>query len=185
MALKDKLQEYAFIAEVISAIAIVTSLIFVGLEIRSSSDAAYQISYDNLLADHSNFRQNLALDEELSNLLYIFNSTASEIFQDRDISEVENWELLLEEHSPADIDRVMTWQTAQWQIFERAYFAYTFGRLSEESWSRYQKNICNPSNLGAIQVGELELGLTASFSSTLFSDSFWQYAKDCITSSSK
>jgi len=37
VAVKEKLQEYALIAEIISAICIVLSLIFVGLEIEQST----------------------------------------------------------------------------------------------------------------------------------------------------
>ena len=37
--MKEKLQEYALIAEIISAIAIVLSLIFVGLQVRQGSEA--------------------------------------------------------------------------------------------------------------------------------------------------
>ena len=38
MAFKEKLQEYALIAEIVSALAIVTSLVFVGLEINRSNE---------------------------------------------------------------------------------------------------------------------------------------------------
>ena len=36
--MKEKLQEYALIAEIISALAIVVSLIFVGLQVRQGSE---------------------------------------------------------------------------------------------------------------------------------------------------
>jgi hypothetical protein len=38
MAFKEKLQEFALIAEIIASIAIVTSLIFVGIQIQQSSE---------------------------------------------------------------------------------------------------------------------------------------------------
>jgi hypothetical protein len=40
--LKEKLQEYALIAEIIGAIAIVASLIFVGLQVRLSAEETAQ-----------------------------------------------------------------------------------------------------------------------------------------------
>jgi hypothetical protein len=38
--MKEKLQEYALIAEIISALAVVAGLVFVGLEIRQSTAQA-------------------------------------------------------------------------------------------------------------------------------------------------
>lgn len=39
--MKQRLQEYALIAEIISAVAVLAGLIFVGLEISQSTDKAH------------------------------------------------------------------------------------------------------------------------------------------------
>jgi hypothetical protein len=43
--MKEKLQKYALIAEIISAIAIVVSLIFVGIQIQQSNNLARAVAY--------------------------------------------------------------------------------------------------------------------------------------------
>jgi len=56
--MKEKLQEYALIAEIVSTLAIISSLIFVGLQIRQNSDtvkaqtrnAIAEIARDNVKA---------------------------------------------------------------------------------------------------------------------------------------
>lgn len=62
MALKDKLQEYALLAEIISAIAIVASLIFVGAQIQQNN----QLSRSQAV--------NTALDTRIRRNDIIFNN---------------------------------------------------------------------------------------------------------------
>lgn len=47
--MKEKLQEYALIAEILGGIAIVASLIFVGMQIQQNSETQLAISRQNLL----------------------------------------------------------------------------------------------------------------------------------------
>ena len=62
--MKEKLQEYALIAEIISAIAIVISLIFVGIQVNQSNNIAsaeslrestqmYLVAYDSFINEES------------------------------------------------------------------------------------------------------------------------------------
>ena len=61
-----KLEKWALIAEIIGGIAIVLSLVFVGIEIRRNTNAAYAATYDQILADHIDI--NLAEANSLSTL---------------------------------------------------------------------------------------------------------------------
>ncbi|NNC50519.1 MAG: hypothetical protein HKN51_05385, partial [Saprospiraceae bacterium] len=48
--MKEILEEYALIAEIISALAVVTSLIFVGLQIRSNTKATQASTFHEIAA---------------------------------------------------------------------------------------------------------------------------------------
>lgn len=74
--MKDKLQEYALIAEIISAFAVVASLIFVGLEIRQSSEETLQ----NTRALEINAYQDLISQISSMNKLVIEDPTFAELY---------------------------------------------------------------------------------------------------------
>jgi len=74
--LKAKLQDYALIAEIVSALAVVAGLIFVGLEIRQSTDQAALntraievASYQDLIGQIIDINKSLMLDPSLVNLI--------------------------------------------------------------------------------------------------------------------
>ena len=77
---KEKLQQYALIAEIVSAVAIVLSLIFVGVQVRMSA----QETAANSVAIEGSVRQAM-LDSDLSLLIksidypYLANPTAKEL----------------------------------------------------------------------------------------------------------
>jgi hypothetical protein len=110
--MKHRLSDWATIAEIISAIAIVVSLIFVGLEIRQNTNATYAASYDNLLADIVDWRIAAATNPELARIVNEQNGAESLI-----------WEAAL-------------------QNFERAYVSRVYGRLGDREWARFEQNLC-------------------------------------------
>lgn len=72
--MKEKLQEFALVAEIISALAVVAGLIFVGLEISQSTDqaalntraletAAYQDLIGQILDINNTYNADLVLDD--------------------------------------------------------------------------------------------------------------------------
>jgi len=80
--MKEKLQEYALIAEIIGGIAIVFSLVFVGLEMRRSTNAEYAASLDRIMSDYFEWKMALATDENFRNAMVegvngVFGYTAS------------------------------------------------------------------------------------------------------------
>ena len=70
MSVKDKLQEYALIAEIISAFAIVASLVFVGLQIDQSNDLAQSEARQTWNAYVGDSYLSLAENEELAAILH-------------------------------------------------------------------------------------------------------------------
>ena len=121
--MKSNLKKFALFAEIIGSIAIIVSLLFVGIEMRRNTNATYAASYDQLRSDEMQWRMALAGDptllEEINKSVQAGypgveqNYTRSGVY----------WEAL-----------VQTW--------ERAYFAHYRGTLADEEWSRYERTMC-------------------------------------------
>ena len=152
MSFKEKLQEYALIAEIVSAIAIIGSLIFVGLEIRQNTNATFATSYDQLLADQMDLRLRIANNPAII--------MAFEEF--REVEDVNDMATL--DHAVG-----LGVNIALYQLYERAYFSRNYGRLGDAEWNRYMKNICAPDSVGIINKTD----------PIVFSDEFWDYVHEC------
>ena len=114
-----RLQEYAAIAQVIGAIAIVASLVFVGLEIRANTDATYATTYDQLLAQQVEWRIDIASQPELLEALEIARS-GGEVTQAARFA-----------------------QEAVFKTYERAYIAWIYERLRDEEWQTFAVDLCS------------------------------------------
>ena len=66
--MKEKLQEYALLAEIIGGIGIVASLVFVGLEIKENSKIAEINAFQNLVSEMTVLNRMMVDNEELRNL---------------------------------------------------------------------------------------------------------------------
>ena len=119
-----KLPDYANIAEIISGIAVVITLVILTMEIRGSTNAVKAATYDSILADLVEFQLRLAEDTaslEISTIVYgdsPFSLTAiqTERFENRMIALFKN--------------------------YERAFVQWKYGNLDEEAWQRFETEIC-------------------------------------------
>jgi len=75
--MKERLQEYALIAEIVSALAVVAGLIFVGLEIRQSTDQAALntraievAAYQDLIGQIIDINRDVINDAELMDIVH-------------------------------------------------------------------------------------------------------------------
>jgi hypothetical protein len=138
-----KLKRYALFSEIISAAAVVVSLLFVAFQIKDNTAAVRSSTYDDILSDHIQWRMTVATSPEL--LANIINAGSN----DANLSDVER-------------ESWFTAYQALWQIYERAYFARRYGTLGDSEWARYEKAICRHSTLIDIEA-ELERYLTTEF----------------------
>ena len=119
--MNTKLQAYAQIAEIIGGIAIVISLIFVGIQIKQnnaiSRTEAYQRNID-------------ALNEWRALVLTTGNAEAIQRFITEGV---------ITEGKEADI---LYLQNISLIIFDRAYFSYKNGIMDEAGWNRFYPVLC-------------------------------------------
>jgi len=121
---KDKLQTWALLAEVIGGIAIIFTLIFVGLEIRSNTEVTRAENYANLLQQLSELRLSIASDPVL-----LEATELSRTYVSGSLSNIE-------------FRRAFSILSSVWGIFETAYFYNERGLLGPEEWSRFERSIC-------------------------------------------
>ena len=113
--MKDKLQEYALVAEIISAIAIVLSLIFVGLQVKTGAEETAV----NTRALEATVRESM-LNSDNTTLLKMMDYPYLWISENRDFDPTKFSD---EELQRAEI------------------FFFTFVRSRENFWSQYQNGI--------------------------------------------
>ena len=115
--------------EVVGAIAIVASLVFVGLEIRANTNATYATTYDQLVAQQVEWRMDLASQPELLEALEIARS-GGEVTQAARFA-----------------------QEAIFKTYERAYIAWIYERLRDDEWQTFAADMCSlPATIERMQM---------------------------------
>ena len=80
--MKEILEEYALIAEIISAIAIIISLIFVGVQIRENTKATKASTFQGIAALDINILLNFGNSQELSRIITVFRDDPDSLTQE-------------------------------------------------------------------------------------------------------
>lgn len=115
----------ALIAEIIGGVAIVVTLIFLVLEIRSNTKSTQSQAYQDLIFELNDTRRDFFL-EKISTILDKNRSGA--------------------ELTDSDLFNLAQSLQIKWAVYETAYFAYSFGTLNQSGWSRFQEAICRNIN---------------------------------------
>ena len=123
------LENWARIAEIVGAFAIVVSLVYVALELRESN-RILQVSSRQVLSEQDLKFYETAIDPQ------VVAEALSKSEQQVALTDLEKSQLLRQ-------------QGLNFRIFEHAYFLYRNDALDEREWGRYQRiirsNICrNP-----------------------------------------
>lgn len=122
--MKLKLQDCANIADIMSGIAIVITLIFLILGVRENTEITRASAYDRNMDSLNSVRA-----------LLVSEPTMAENFQVVDRGE---WKSL-----PADEQlRVRVLLEMFFAVYEKAYFAKKYGQIGESEWTRFQRQIC-------------------------------------------
>lgn len=126
---KRTLQDWASISDILSGIAVVIALVFVGYELR-----------ENTLAMESSTRQEFA-SQDIAYLTTGLDSSVIAIAQSKFIA----GEQLL----PLEFNQLVSQQHVNFRVFENAHYQYQIGTLKEAEWGRYatiiQRLVCRYS----------------------------------------
>jgi len=120
-----KLEKWALLAEIISGLAIVVTLIVLILEVRTNTELSRLSAYQTVTQDFDEWRRDVSGDSEKLNLFVRYTRGA---YPDPSTPEwTELYMIILN----------------SWSAQERAYFAHEAGIIGETEWVRIQRSACS------------------------------------------
>ena len=126
VSIKDKLQEYALVAEIIGGVAIVASLIFVGLQIQQGTSITKAASYQDFVEELNDWRSMLLTNPELRRLFV--KSQRQGGLSDLEVEERVALGMLYGN---------------LFSIIESAYFSREYGLIGNAEWERIRSGLCD------------------------------------------
>jgi len=120
-----KLGKLAQIAEIISGVAVLITLIFLYIEVRENSAVIRASSYGQSTALINEWRYQGANSPELTRLFRLFANGEANTF-----NEIERQQFGF-------------YLGGLWGVYESSFFAREYGILGEQEWGRFQGNACN------------------------------------------
>ncbi len=122
--MNQKLSDWASIAEILSSIAVVVTLLFLVFGIRENTEITRAAAYDRNIDSLNQWRLDVAQNEEL---LRAWNAYRRGDIGGRIEAEDAGLGLIL---------------TALWGIYEKSYYANKYGILGASEWNRFEVQIC-------------------------------------------
>ena len=122
--MNQKLSDWASLAEIVSGVAVVVTLIFLVLGIRANTAVTQAAVYSSIIDSVNGIQQSLYEDPELSRLY--------DAYVDRRTAELE----------VADQRRVDRIAVSILRVYEKAYFGREYGVVGDAEWRRTQGAIC-------------------------------------------
>lgn len=130
---KLTLTEYAQIAEVVAAVAVVVSLVYVGIGLRDNTAAVRSASVQAITTTSQNG--------------LIAESTSADLSRIRRIGDEDPEEL--------DVDEARRYQTMYrqiWLSFQNVYFQRDLGTVGADLWGTYERIICTQFAQAGVRI---------------------------------
>ena len=122
--MNQKLSDWASIAEIISGVAVVVTLIFLIIGIRENTAISRAAMFDSTLQGLAEFRSHVINNQEVADLWLAYQSLGYD-----DLDQASQF-------------RVSQLATLALENQQRAYYARKYGVLGESEWSRFGTQIC-------------------------------------------
>ncbi len=126
-----KLSDWVGIAEIVSSLAVVITLIFLLFDIRENTDITRAAVYDRNMDSLNDWRLAIAKDKDLTRIFT--NGQTDRVGESMTDQELEAAQYML-------ISNV------QWGIYEKSYYAHQYETLGTGEWSRFEQQICTAWN---------------------------------------
>ena len=120
-----KLADWASIAEIVSGLAVVVTLVVLIAEIRDNTQVMRVSAYADSVDSINEFGALVSRDADSARIwdAYVTGNT-----DDRD---------------RIDLRRLQSWAYIQFRNYEKAYFSEQSGLLGGEEWERFDRTICD------------------------------------------
>ena len=126
-----KLSDWVGIAEIVSSLAVVITLIFLLFDIRENTDITRAAVYDRNMDSLNDWRLAIAKDKDLTRIFITGQSDrVGEPMTDQELEGA----------------RYMLISNVQWGIYEKSYYANQYETLGTSEWNRFEKQICKAWN---------------------------------------
>jgi hypothetical protein len=122
--MNQKLSDWASIAEIVSGIAVLVTLVFLVLGIRENTEVTRAMAYDRNIDSLSEVRREIVTNSDAARLW--------QAFQDDDIERLE----------PQDSVRLRQLVFWLFGVYEKSYFANQYGVLGLSEWNRFAYQTC-------------------------------------------
>jgi hypothetical protein len=110
-----KLEQWSFVSQIVGAVAVVLSLIFVGVSIQQNTRAVRLSTAQNFQADFRQHELVTAQSSDLADIMYRIDQSL--------------------EVTPAEAERARAFSSAILRAWANAYFQYENGVLDRELWN--------------------------------------------------
>lgn len=115
----ERIKSWAHIAEIVSGIAVLVTLVFLVLEIRGNSDLIRANTFNRSIESLIDYRMQIASNEKS---LQVMTEHWS----------IDNPELLRRQLLVVNL----------WSIYEKTYFSNQYGLVGPAEWERFESRIC-------------------------------------------
>ena len=129
---KTKLNELAQIAEIIAAVAVVMSLIYVGKEVQSNTAAVRGAAMQAIATTDADILMTVASDATLSEIVRLGHQDPSQL-------------------TPSDSFRYSLFMRQFWLSFQNIYQQSELGLLDQSVWQSYVSVICEMASRPGVQ----------------------------------
>ena len=119
-----KLGEWAQIAEIVAAVAVVFSLVYVGLELRENTSAVRAASVQAITTGTRDALMTVASDAELARVVRLGAYDRSSLTDDEKY-------------------RFSIFSRQRWLFFQGIWIQHQLDVLDENSWQSYRQLVCN------------------------------------------
>ena len=142
--------------EMAGASAILSGLIFVGLELKQNTEAVQAAMLQDITDASQEYLLLMAADPDLNRIWRIANDDPKEM-------------------SEADASRYYFLLSAQWLRYQNAFLQWQRGTMSDKDWTLYEKFICDLSGSTTVRSRRL---LWSEHRASLLND-FVEFVENC------
>jgi len=115
----QRIKNWAHVAEIISGVAVLVTLVFLVLEIRGNSDLIRANTFNRSIESLIDYRMQIASNEESLKVM------------------AHHWGI-----DSADLLRRQLLVVNLWSIYEKTYFSSQYGLVGPAEWERFESRIC-------------------------------------------
>ena len=149
--MNKKLTDWALIAEIVSGVAVVVTLIFLILGIRDNTAITRAAMFDSAMHGFAEFRGHVINNPDVADLWDAFLDLEYENLDRTSRTRVRHLVILAFEN------------------YQRAYYAREYGVLGESEWTRFEAQMCR-QYVRVVRSEEQE-----RVTSAVLTTDFWQY----------